>query len=59
MDGGASDRVRAAIYACWPWQADLRAFDPPAMASLETAMWLASALQSSKAQKSPGRCRGF
>jgi hypothetical protein len=29
----------AALYACWPRQADLRAFDPPAMARLETAMW--------------------
>ncbi|WP_212438504.1 hypothetical protein [Bradyrhizobium sp. AUGA SZCCT0431] len=26
-------------YACWPRQADLRAFDPAAMARLETAMW--------------------
>jgi hypothetical protein len=27
------------IYACWPRKADLRAFDPAAMAQLETAMW--------------------
>jgi hypothetical protein len=26
-------------YACWPRQADLRAFDPVEMARLETAMW--------------------
>src|SRR6266702_1414251 len=26
-------------YACWPRQADLRAFDPAEMARLETAMW--------------------
>ena len=29
----------AALYACWPRQADLRGFDPKAMARLETAMW--------------------
>ena len=28
-----------AAYACWPRTADLRSFDPPAMARLETAMW--------------------
>jgi len=28
-----------AAYACWPRKADLRAFDPAAMARLETAMW--------------------
>jgi hypothetical protein len=28
----------AAICVRWPRQADLRAFDPPAMARLETAM---------------------
>jgi hypothetical protein len=27
------------IYLCWPRNADLRAFDPAAMARLETAMW--------------------
>jgi hypothetical protein len=27
------------IYLCWPRKADLRAFDPAAMARLETAMW--------------------
>ncbi len=26
-------------YACWPRKADLRVFDPAAMARLETAMW--------------------
>jgi hypothetical protein len=26
-------------YACWPRKADLRSFDPAAMARLETAMW--------------------
>src|SRR4051812_37809360 len=26
-------------YACWPRKADLRSFDPVAMARLETAMW--------------------
>lgn len=29
----------AAVYAIWPRTADLRAFDPPEMARLETAMW--------------------
>lgn len=29
----------AGIYGCWPRKADLRAFDPAAMAQLETAMW--------------------
>ncbi len=29
----------AGIYLCWPRKADLRAFDPPEMARLETAMW--------------------
>jgi hypothetical protein len=29
----------AALYAGWPRKADLRAFDPAAMARLETAMW--------------------
>src|ERR1700748_398943 len=29
----------AGIYLCWPRKADLRAFDPAAMAHLETAMW--------------------
>jgi len=28
-----------ATYVCWPRKADLRAFDPAAMAQLETAMW--------------------
>jgi hypothetical protein len=28
-----------AAYACWPRNADLRAFDPAEMARLETAMW--------------------
>src|SRR5215470_4071370 len=28
-----------AAFACWPRQADLRAFDPAGMAQLETAMW--------------------
>jgi hypothetical protein len=27
------------LYICWPRGADLRAFDPAAMARLETAMW--------------------
>jgi hypothetical protein len=31
--------IAAAAYACWPRRADLRAFDPAAMARLETAMW--------------------
>ena len=35
----------AAICACWPRQADLRAFYPPAMARLETAMWRADLWQ--------------
>ena len=26
-------------YACWPRKADLRSFDPAAMARLEAAMW--------------------
>ena len=30
-----------AAYACWPRKADLRSFDPAAMARLETAMWRA------------------
>jgi hypothetical protein len=29
----------AGMYLCWPRKADLRAFDPAAMARLETAMW--------------------
>jgi hypothetical protein len=29
----------AGAYACWPRKADLRAFNPAAMARLETAMW--------------------
>src|SRR5450631_1210479 len=29
----------AGIYACWPRNADLRAFDPAGRARLETAMW--------------------
>jgi hypothetical protein len=28
-----------AAYACWPRKADLRVFDPAAMARFETAMW--------------------
>jgi hypothetical protein len=31
--------VAAAAFAGWPRHADLRAFDPPEMARLETAMW--------------------
>jgi hypothetical protein len=31
--------VALAGYACWPRNADLRVFDPAAMARLETAMW--------------------
>lgn len=31
--------VVVGLYACWPRQADLRAFDPIEMARLETAMW--------------------
>jgi hypothetical protein len=27
------------VYLCWPRKPDLRAFDPAAMAQLETAMW--------------------
>lgn len=29
----------ATLYACWPRSADLTAFDPDAMAGLETLMW--------------------
>jgi hypothetical protein len=49
----------AAIYACWPCQADLRACYPPAMARLETAMLLASALQSSRHKKAPDDAGAF
>ena len=36
---GALALAAAAAYAGWPRAADLRAFDPAAMARLETAMW--------------------
>jgi hypothetical protein len=79
----------AVLGICWPRKADLRSFDPAAMARLETAMWRdyydkhyptlvyhlyeVSRTQFGfsplgtkrpmawriKAQKSPGRCRGF
>jgi hypothetical protein len=35
----ASAIAAVGIYDCWPRKADLRAFDPAAMAQLETAMW--------------------
>jgi hypothetical protein len=31
--------VASALYACWPRQADVAAFDPDSMAWLETSMW--------------------
>jgi hypothetical protein len=39
MFAPAVSTVVLAVYACWPWKADLRVFDPAEMARLETAMW--------------------
>lgn len=41
MLAGAAILLAAALYALWPRQADLTAFDPDAMARLETSMWRA------------------
>ena len=35
----AAAMAATCAYACWPRAADLRGFDPAAMARLETAMW--------------------
>jgi len=38
---GVAIMIAAALYAVWPRNADLAAFEPDAMARLETAMWRA------------------
>ena len=38
---GVAILIAAVIYAAWPRSADLTAFEPDAMAQLETAMWRA------------------
>jgi hypothetical protein len=35
----AAAMAATGAYACWPRAADLRGFNPAAMARLETAMW--------------------